>query len=370
MAENETSLRDDLSAAFDKVEQAAEPAPAPPEAPQDAVASSEPVGVKVGSDGKPRDEKGRYLSPEKVAIGGEEAKKAESPPKVEDGLAKPPVEAAPAEPTPTPEVEKPKFRAPASWKPTAREGWDKLPPDIQQEVMRREKEISSTLNETVEARQTYQKFKETVGPYEHMFRAEGIEPIQGIGNIIRTTAALATGPQQTKAQIIATLIKSYGVDIATLDALLAGQTPQQGVTQQAPPYDPRVDQLLRQIEQAKAQKETQLQRQAQEALSEIEAEEFFDDVREDMADLLEVAAKRGVAMSPKDAYNRAVMLHPEVSKVLEQRKAAATQGATQRAMAAASSVRAQPTAAPAGPVGDSIKDALESAWDRLSSKRT
>lgn len=355
--------REDIAAAFEAAEKAPEPTPEPIQQDLAIATPPEPIGEK------PRDDKGRFApkigeEPKPEVKPKAEAKPAEVP-KAED---KPPVEAKPAEPAKPVEPERPKVRAPASWKPTAREGWDKVPPDIQQEVIRREREITHTLSETAEARQNYSKFKETIAPFEHMIRSEGVEPVQAVGNLLRTAASLATGPQQTKAQIVAGLIKTYGVDIATLDSLLSGQAPaQQPQGYQAPPNpaqfrDPRLDALLEQQTQ-------RVQQQAAEALADVEQEEFFDDVRQDMADLLEVASKRGVALSARDAYTRAVALHPEVSRVLEQRKAAGvSNGAAQRAAAAASSVRAQPTATVAS-AGGSLREDLVAAMERLNGRR-
>jgi len=110
--------------------------------------------------------------------------------------------------------------------------------------------------------------------------------------------------------------------------------------------------------------------EASKLIKEVEQEEFFEDVREDMADLLEVASRRGIALTAKDAYTRAVAMNPEVSKVMEQRRAAKTQnGSIQRAMAASSSVKAQPTAGPPAQSGGSLKDDLEAAWDKLNNQR-
>jgi hypothetical protein len=362
MAENQETVRDAISAAYDKLEKGPEaPTPEVP-APEVVATPEQPIGVQTKPDDRPRDEKGRYLSADKV-----QAKIGEPPPKVEEPPKEPEAEKPPAEPPPTPEKPVVKVRAPATWKPTAREGWDKVPSDIQQEVIRRERETALALQETAEARQTYQKLQEVIKPYEPLIRAEGVEPIQAINNLFRTTAMLATGPAQTKAQIVAGIIKTYGVDIPTLDALLAGQPAPNGPQQPSyQPYnpeqfrDPRLDALLERADK-------QMQEKAASQIAEIEGEEFFEDVREDVADILDLAAKRGVAMNARDAYNRAVSFNPEVSKVLEQRKAAANQVSTQRSMAAAASVRPQPAAGPvASPERKTWRDELEAAMDKHS----
>ena len=47
--------------------------------------------------------------------------------------------------------------------------------------------------------------------------------------------------------------------------------------------------------------------------------EFFDDVRLTMADVMDAAAKRGIEMGLEDAYQRAIMIEPDVRKVVESR---------------------------------------------------
>ena len=49
--------------------------------------------------------------------------------------------------------------------------------------------------------------------------------------------------------------------------------------------------------------------------------EFYNDVRSDMADLLDMAANRGRQMSMQDAYNTACAAHPQISKVMAGRQA-------------------------------------------------
>jgi hypothetical protein len=114
----------------------------------------------------------------------------------------------------------------------------------------------------------------------------------------------------------------------------------------------------------------QKQAEAAKSVQEVAQEEFFEDVRQDMADLIEVAQRRGVALTLKDAYTRAVGLHPEISKVVSQRAAAAARtpaGATQRARAASSSVRSSPAVQPKGDreVGHDMRADLEAAMDAV-----
>lgn len=369
MEVNDTSLRDDIASAVEAAEKTETVAPTAPigdtgqKPPEVTPAIGEtPPAPAPPKDGKPRDDQGRFAK----AAPAPDAIKAPEPPKEGE---KPPEGAQatpPAEPTPTPEPEKPKIAPPRALRATTREGWSNIPREMQEDISRWDKEIQKVMSESAQARQMTEKFKETVGPYEHLFRAEGVEPLQGIGNLMRTTAALATGTPQTKAQIVTNIIKTYGIDIPTLDAMLAGAAIPNSQTPQAAPYDPRVDKLLSELEQAKLERQQTLESQAQAALADIENEEFFEDVRMDMADLLEVASRRGLPLTPRDAYNRAIMLNPDISRVIEQRKNAASQSGAQRSMAAGASIKPQPTVPVSGSGDRDLRSEIEASIEKLS----
>ena len=357
MDTEDTGRRADLEAAFDKVEQANTPAPEPV---QESLAIPDaPIGdnsVDEVAAQKARDEKGRFS---KI---GEKA--PEPTPKVVEKPVEQKVAPSPSAPPPTPEVALPKIAPPRSLKATTREGWQKLPREMQEDIAVWDRETLKTKSEAQQAMQMASTFKETIGPYEHLFRAEGVDPMTGINNLMRTTAALATGPQQTKAGIIANLIKTYGVDIQTLDSLLSGQ----GMPAQSaqPTYDPGL--VARQAQEAVRRELQQYQQQsaqrtAQQQLEAFQATEpeFFDDLRDDMSRLLE----SGFAKDYNDAYSKAQLLNPTVARVVEQRKAAASVSGVQRAQAAASSVRGQPAVGVAASPERDRRGDLEDAWNKI-----
>jgi hypothetical protein len=244
-----------------------------------------------------------------------------------------------------------------------------------------DREYRKTLEETAEARRGYQQFKETVGPFEAMIRAEGGHPLQAVGNLLNTAAALRTAPVAHKGQVIASLINTFGIPLEAVNAALGGpQTGQPSSTQpqMAPEYrDPRVDELLSTLREQRTQ---HLQAIQQKSTADVEAflasKEFAEDVREEMADLMDVVSmqnqrrlQQGLAPTPftlDDAYNRAVQLKPDIVEVLKQREAAkaaqSSQSSTQRARYAASSVRSQPLSANGRPTHElSLREEIERA---------
>jgi hypothetical protein len=159
--------------------------------------------------------------------------------------------------------------------------------------------------------------------------------------------------------------------IEMLDSALAGNAPkadpqqhqlQQVIQQQLAP----VQQFMQQFQQAQAQQQAQV---AQKAASEVEQflskTEFGNDVREEMADLLEVASRRGQELSLVDAYKQACMLNASVRAALMQRgksqQAQSQSAVAQRARAAAVSVPSSgPGMAPRQDPTD-IRSAIEAA---------
>ena len=268
-------------------------------------------------------------------------------------------------------------KPPQSWKPGAREAWGSLPPDVRAEVHRREKEAARVVQETAPARQVYQHLGQLQQKYAPALQAEGVDVVTAATNLMDLASRLRFGTPVEKATLAATIIRNYGVDINALANVLDGQVPQQLHPQQGQPQpgmyqDPRVDQLLQQLEQAK---QSRIEQTVQAATNEVETfgadKDFFQDVREDMADMLELAAKRGIDMTLEQAYDRACSMHPEIAKVLEARKAAqaaGTQnGSTRKARAAASSVRGTPATASTSQPGD-LRGAIEAAIEHVGGR--
>lgn len=218
-------------------------------------------------------------------------------------------------------------------------------PEHQAEVSRREREITDALQHTVEARRTTQELNEIVSPYAMLMQSEGVTPMQAIASNMRTAALFRIGTPQQKAQMTAALIKQFNVPIEALDELLAGQPPSGAAS--APATEQLIQDAVNRalqpfVAQARSTQQAQDQEATNAAKSELEvfandpANEFFLDVAQDMADLLALATKRGQLLPLSEAYRRATMAHPSISKVLEGR---ARNGAAAQQTAAASRAR-------------------------------
>lgn len=290
---------------------------------------------------------------------------------------------APNAPAGTPTPQPPAARAPVSWKPEAREDWAKLPPGAQQEVMRREREITETLRTTADARHLQQQFQQVAQPYMHFIQAENSTPMQAFSNMMQTAATLRVGSAQQKADLVTNICMQHGIDLQMLDAALSARMGQGG--QQQPQHSDvmqLVDQRLAPLMQhfnGIQQQRAQVEQQSTAALqSEVDAfmsnpaNEFAGDVHADMADILDLAANRGQKITLQDAYNRATMLHPTISGIVQRRQqngaVASTSQAALRAKRAAASIsdNGAPSRDSSGEDSDDIRSAITASMRSLN----
>jgi hypothetical protein len=350
MSEPTTSLRDAISSAIEEPVQEAPSAPAPeaspaPEPAAAPQASAEP-SAEAGSPSEPAADLNELSEGEQPdnEQAQQQARDEGGKFKKTDGMT----------PGPKPGPKQPGEKAPASWRPDIREHWGSLPEPVRAEIARREVEVQRTLQETSEARKTAESIDRVISPYMSFIKAEGSNPLQAIDNMMSTAAKLRTGTAPELATMMAQLINQFGTGrfgnafIEQLDGALAGQAPQvdpqqaaieQVLNQRLAP----MQNMLTQFQQAQMYQQQQATQRAQDEVSQfLSASEFGDDVREDMADLLEAAQRRGQSLTLQQAYDKACYLNDSVRSVMQQRQAARgaqvqTQAA-QRAKSAAVSV--------------------------------
>jgi hypothetical protein len=358
-----------LEAAFDAAEAEAEGQETELEEEVPDGEESEP-DVEVGEEGGEEGEAEGEEKPDAQRVEQEAAtrqpgkdKPGQKKPATDSRQVKQPVQGQPSE-----------VKAPQSWTPAEREHWGKMPAEAQRAVARRELEVQQALSRSADSRKFQDSFVRTVQPYAHLIRAQNSTPLQAVNNLMQTAAGLTTGTQPQKAAIVAEIIANYGIDIQTLDDVLSKRPTQQG-QQPSAAIPPQVAAALKPIHQFMSQAEQMRQQQIQHVQSQAEtvvaqyAEklEFFEDLREEMADIMEVAAARGKEMSMEQAHAMAVNLNPEIKKILDQRKRAARQtdpNKINRARRASSSIKGAPNGA-GNSQGKptSRRQALLEAWD-------
>lgn len=202
--------------------------------------------------------------------------------------------AAPAAPAP--------IAAPASWKAAEKAFWDKIPPEARAAVMRREQETQRVLSHSAEARKHQQSFQQAMTPYQPLFDAYGVKnPIDALIPLMQTRAALEVGNPDQKAQLVANLVHQFGIDIQKLDGFLVKGPQAQAPAPQA--LDPRSIPELQPLFQIAEQFKQQQSAKVDAAIAEVKSLPHFDELREDMADVLDKASSRGKTLTLKQAYD-------------------------------------------------------------------
>jgi hypothetical protein len=242
------------------------------------------------------------------------------------------------------------IKAPNSWKPAMREKWSSLPKEIQQEISRRERDINKGMHESGEARRFQNEFERTVQPFQTFIAAENSTPLKAVQNMMQTAATLRVGSPQQKAQTVAHLIKNFGIDVKTLDSMLAGSYQTDPVQRQIQEAVAPVQEIVNRYQAQEAGRHAELNQNVGNELETFAADpanEFFEDVRDTMADIMDMATNRGQKIDLSTAYNRAIMMHDDIADVVTQRKlleqAKSKNASTQAARKKAVSISGAPT---------------------------
>lgn len=287
--------------------------------------------------------------------------------------------------TPAPQPVDPLAEAPKSWKAANRAHWDAIPKEAREEIVRRDKEVFRIFGESAQARKLQSDLTEVVRPFEARIRSSGQTTMAVIGNLLQFDYALSSAPPAQRAQLAAKLINDYGIDIRELDAALSGSAP-------ADPVQDRIDRMLQErlapfqqylqsqqnIEQQRNQGySTQAVQTVEQMADDGVKYPHFEQVRDDMADLVEVAGKRGLYLSADQAYNRAVAMNPELGAQAAAQRQAEAQRQTaqsqhrraQQALNASSSVSGAPLGTPgSGGSAADLRSAVESAFNSVTAR--
>lgn len=203
----------------------------------------------------------------------------------------------------------PKSKAPQSWSATERAHWDKIPPEVQAVIARREEEAHRGITTLGQDAALGKKLKDVINPYLPMIRAEGGTEEGAVRDLLQTAYILRTGSPAQKAQVMQHVAGLYGVDLSV-------------AAQGAPQVNPEVLQLRQEIAQlrgyvgqAEQQQHQQVQGQAQSIIDAFAADpknEFYEQVKPLMAHLL-VA---GQAKDMQEAYDMACHANPDVRSTI------------------------------------------------------
>ncbi len=282
----------------------------------------------------------------------------------------PPLDAA-APPLPgSPTAASTELKAPAQWKPAVREVWNSLPRIAQEEILRREGDSMRLIGSVGPKIRMADEVQGHIAPFMERLSENGVPPQAFVNDIFTSVRHLASGDAQQRAEVVANIVQSYGVDLGTLDRILTAR-----IT--APPEVTHARQMMARaasiMNQHTAGVEYESAAKADQALAVFQADpkhEFYADVKDMMADLLEL----GRAENLDDAYAAAVWTNPDTRKILLQREAQGRadvkNGRARAARRASSSVHGAPSApsraAANGAAEGTLREQIAAAFDEHS----
>jgi hypothetical protein len=347
MAAEELSIDDELRAEYKRIYEGKtdEPEPTPDPEPAPAETQAElPLDEPA-----PRAPDGKFLSRTKqeppaqakatTAPADPPATPAEVPPTAD---AQPGALAPPAD-APARDIN----RAPSSWKPAAKATWDKLPPEIRAEVHRREADFLKGQSSLLPDAEMGRTLRQVIEPYRMLIDSEGSTAEKAIGELFRTASILRMGTPQQKFQTLSAIAQQYGIQPPQ-----GQQTPPPAdPNQPAPNYDPRVDGLMRQLQQQQLQQQQEQQQRASAAQREVESvatawiaeadptgkplRPYLDNVMDGMNVRVPQIRASNPSLSHKEvlqtAYEQEIWAHPEIRPILlkEQQEAAQARSRTE-----------------------------------------
>jgi hypothetical protein len=194
---------------------------------------------------------------------------------------------------------------------------------VREALAKRERDFANGIKQYAENAKRAEMMDRSLAPYQQYFAMQNQPPAQTVSTLLQTASILQMGTPQQKAGMVANLIGQFGVDVETLDNLLSNSPQQQAPQQQQPAFRPeQIPQLVQQEFQRReaALLNNRVQSDVQ-AFSTDPQNEFYVDVRNDMADILDLAARRGQDLTLKQAYDRACAINPDISRIIAQREA-------------------------------------------------
>jgi hypothetical protein len=334
------------------------PAPEPSAPTQPASEPAEGAQAEAPSDGRVRDEHGRF------------AKTAET------GQA-PQSETAPPAATEPPQAET--TRIPASLPAAIKAKFSTLEPDVRDAFVKLEASVQTAKAEWGPKGERLNRLDEVLSPRQEKFRLSGIDEVTAVQTLFAAQDLLERSPIEG----LQYLARSYGVDLGRLAGQTSGQPQGQPDLAQHPALAPlfsKVQTLEQTIQQSRQAEEA---RQIAEAQATVDAfandpkHLYFENVRQEVGRLLSTGAANDLAQ----AYEMAVWASPEIRPLLLQAQeaerlkataAAAPQAKVMQARAAGVSVTGSrsgvmpPALGSTGNVEDDVRAAAASLSGRVA----
>jgi hypothetical protein len=150
---------------------------------------------------------------------------------------------------------KPAITAPASWSAPAKAKFATLDPVLQNEILKREKEVTQGFSKLDEERNFGKQMKDAAAPYMAIIKAEGGDPVKAYAEYLNIAYQMRTATPQQKGNILIGLAQRFGADLRV--------NPNQQV-------NPEVQQLQKTVQQLQWEREQERQYQQQQTQTTID----------------------------------------------------------------------------------------------------
>jgi hypothetical protein len=244
-----------------------------------------------------------------------------------------------------------------------RENWKNLDSQTKDEFRRYEERIGGMAQKYAHDARRAQAMDKVMQPYSQLMQMNG-GPQNILPGLLQTGAALQTGNEVERARTVASLISQFQVNPAQVAGFLKGENPepsqndqiQQMINKQMAPVHQQLQQYQQRDEQMRQQGQEQIKGKIREF---AQANEFYGDLSETMADIMDIAARNGREMGLQEAYDAAAWQHPEIRKVMLARQ---SQGQVQQRKRAASSIHGTPGGEGSSAAPADLRSTLEQAF--------
>lgn len=266
----------------------------------------------------------------------------------------------------------PTSQAPASWSAPAKALWESLPPDVKAEAHRLERETQKALGRLSHDKKRYEGLETILAPRRARLAADYGDEATAIKQLF----ALSDYAEKDPMGFVQMFVQRRGLDLSSL-------TNQRGEQPQNPnnaALNPHIQALMGKVnslesfiaQQKKAEENAMISKadELYQAFANDPKNIYFNEVKEDMADLLQAGAAKDYA----DAYNKAVWANPATREKLfaEQANAEAVKRQKEAEEKAKEAKRVQATnVATRGVHGSSpstpltIDETLSRTWDAI-----
>lgn len=298
---------------------------------------------------------------------------------------------------PITDVSEQKLEPVGHWKAKAKNVWDKLDKEAQQEILNREKEVSQGFAQVSQRLKSLEEVEKVLAPRAQTIQQFGVSQAQIVDRLFQWMEALGHPNPAIKANAFKGLAQNFGLDINQLSPKQSEDTQNEDNSSSIDPNNPPpwFEQYTQTVQSEIGTLKQTLDSQKQAAADAFvnnwaKDKKYYGQVRQLMGQLLSSGAipMKDNQLDLDGAYDAAIKLHPEVSAQMQQEasekakadaKAKAAQEARAKAEKLASAKRAGSGIKPGAPfnpvtnpsklngkkpiasVRDSIKAALEEA---------